>query len=161
MSLGGMARESVVRARTSATVAAAGTGAADDELRKARDGLAHYVPTEVVAFFVAALGIAHMIRGSVPEGGYLTLLAALVALGAVFSFVGIVAIYRNALDPPPPWRRSPWRKAAISCVAFVVWAFAMPGVLPVPWQQALAAIGALALTMVFHWFDRWIEAIPA
>ena len=156
MSLGGMARESVARARPSAAA-----GAADDELKKARDGLAHYVPTEVVAFFVAALGIAHMIRGSVPEGGYAALLGALVGLGAVFSFVGIVAIYRNALEPPPPWRRSPWRKAAISCVAFVAWAFAMPGVLPVPWQQALAAIGALALTMVFHWFDRWIEAISA
>jgi hypothetical protein len=159
MSLGGMARESIARARP--RTAAATTGAADDELRKAREGLAHYVPTEVVAFFVAALAIAHMIRGSVPEGGYTALLAALVVLGAAFSFVGIVAIYRNALDPPPPWRRSPWRKASISCLAFTVWAFAMPGVLPLPWQQALAAIGALALTMVFHWFDRWIEAIPA
>jgi len=156
MSLGGMARESVARARPSAAA-----GAADDELKKARDGLAHYVPTEVVAFFVAALGIAHMIRGSVPEQGYGALLGTLLALGAVFSFLGIVAIYRNALDPPPPWRRSPWRKASISCVAFVAWALAMPGVLPLPWQQALAAIGALALTMVFHWFDRWIEAIPA
>jgi len=159
MSLGGMARESVARAR--ARTAAAAAGSADDELRKARDGLAHYVPTEVVAFFVAALGIAHMVRGSLPEQGYRALLGTLLALGAVFSFAGIVAIYRNAFDPPPPWRRSPWRKACVSCLAFVVWALAMPGVLPVPWQQALAAIGALALTMVFHWFDRWIEAIPA
>ena len=157
MSLGGMARESVARARPRTT---AGT-ADDDALKKARDGLAHYVPTEVVAFFVAALGIAHMVRESVPEMGYRALLGTLLALGAVASFVGIVALYRNALDPPPPWRRSPWRKAAVSCVAFVVWALAMPGVLPAPWQQALAAIGALALTMVFHWFDRWIEAIPA
>jgi hypothetical protein len=159
MSLGGMARESIARARPCATAAA--TGATDDALKKARDGLAHYVPTEVVAFFVAALAIAHMIRGSVPERGYAALLAALVVLGAACSFVGIVAIYRNALDPPPSWRRSPWRKASISCLAFIAWAFAMPGVLPVAWQQALAAIGALALTMVFHWFDRWIETIPA
>ena len=158
MSLGGMARESVARARPRT---AAATTNADDELKKARDGLAHYVPTEVVAFFVAALGIAHMVRESVPEEGYRALLGTRRALGAVFSFGGIVAIYRNALDPPPPWRSSPWRKACVSCLAFVAWALAMPGVLAAPWQQALAAIGALALTMVFHWFDRWIEAIPA
>jgi drug/metabolite transporter (DMT)-like permease len=157
MSLGGMARESVARANSATTLAVAD----DDQLKKARDGLAHYVPTEVVAFFVAALGIAHMVRESVPDEGYRALLATLLALGAVFSFVGIVAIYRNALDPPPPWRRSPWRKASISCLAFVAWAFAMPGFLPAAWQQALAAIGALALTMVFHWFDRWIETMPA
>jgi hypothetical protein len=157
MSLGGMARESVARANAATTLAVAD----DASLKKARDGLAHYVPTEVVAFFVAALGIAHAAKDGIPERGFDALVWALVAVGAVFSFVGVVAIYRNALADPPPWRRSPWRKASISCLAFLVWALAMPGLLPAAWQQALAAIGALALTMVFHWFDRWIETIPA
>lgn len=157
MSLGGMARESVARAKPSAALSADD----EDRLKEARDGLAHYVPTEVVAFFIAALGIAHAAKEAIPEPAFCALVRALVAVGAVFSFVGVVAIYRNAMPAPPPWKRSPWRKAWVSCLAFVVWALAMPGLLPAAWQQALAAIGALALTMVFHWFDRWIETIPA
>ena len=161
MSLGGMARESVARMTSAGAKPAAGPSRGGDDFAKAREGLAHYVPTEVVAFFVTALGIANAARDGLSDEGYRALVAALVAAGAIFSFVGVVAIFRNALEPPPPWKRSPWRKAWVACLAFVLWALAMPGVLVAPWEQALAAIGALAVTLVFHWFDRWIETIPA
>lgn len=172
MSLQAMVAESRQRAGAKARGAQGGDdpgGKSNDELRKARDGIVHYVPTEVVGFYLAALSLVAAVQSDIPSSLSLTLRGAVfgpektvllicMALGTLLSFVGVVALYRNQKTPTPAFRQLPWRKASVSAIAFVLWSLAIPGLLP-PWLQALDAIAALFATYIFTWFDKWIEKI--
>lgn len=92
------------------------------------DRLVKYIPAEVVSLYLMGVGLIDSIRdGEV----YLWLLFLICLVGTFFYLQRVLKVYN-------------WKQLLISCVAFVVWAFALGGPFrEFNWYQQ--QLGALAL----------------
>jgi hypothetical protein len=93
----------------------------NSKVSSALEMLSRYIPTEVVALYLAALGIA-------PAAGWKT--APLYWIGVAANPIVLLLVYlsnaRKGRKPFPPVGQWPWWKAFAATVAFAIWALAIP-----------------------------------
>jgi hypothetical protein len=82
------------------------------------DRLLKYIPSDVVGVWLAGSGL---IRGQAEDGSRAGLLWLMFVVGVVFSFLWTRQQTRVEGKPPA------WRQIILSCLAFVVWVFAIGG----------------------------------
>jgi hypothetical protein len=134
--------------------AALGAAPATDSPKEAAGALAalaKYIPAESTAVFLAALGLVGAIENPAIEWlrWEWVVYVACASLTPTIVYLAARIVWRNS-SPPPTTSFSPpvWRMIA-STVAFLVWALAVPGVLPDKNLAVLASICAMLLSPAF------------
>ena len=113
--------------------------------------LAKYIPAETTGVFLAALGLVSAIENPTIEWLRWEWVVYLVCAGLTPTIVYLAAriVWRNSSSPPTTSFAPPvWRMIA-STAAFLVWALAVPGVLPNTDLAVLASICAMLVSPMF------------
>lgn len=136
--------ETVVETAEAALAAEKAPQKKANKAEKYLERVAKYIPSEIVAAYVAALGvIAKWVDGGARENAYM----------AVF-VLGLVAtpLYLSRFGDSS---KSKTMHLVISTIAFVVWAYSLGGAFKEPWQlynEGYAELAAIIFAMIAGFF---------
>jgi hypothetical protein len=138
------------RAALDATAPAQPASAAEKNL----DSLAKYIPAETTTAFLAALGLLGGVSldGKVPHLEWLLYAICALLTPALVYLSARVTWKSNATDGAP-FVLPVWRMVAAT-IAFLIWALAVPGLIPDKAFAALAAIGAILVSPIFFYVEK-------
>lgn len=135
------------------------TAATDDSgpVGKALEALTRYIPTEVVAIYMAALTSFPAMGISATKVFAIFVIATPVLL--LLTFLGNAKKASGTVPPPAKW---PYWKMAAATIAFGAWAVAIPGN-PIAPENSTAAMGvvAMAVSYVLSIAGNLFDAVPA
>lgn len=121
---------------------------------KSLASLAKYIPAETTTAFLAALGL---IRGVNPEGKVPYLEWLLYSICAVLTptlvYLSARVTWKSNKTAGSSFVIPAWRMVAAT-IAFLIWALAVPGLIPDKTFAALAAIGAILVSPIFYYVEK-------
>jgi len=116
----------------------------------ALNALAKYIPAETTTAFLASLGLLAAIDG--PSSGGVPLAwvvyATCAVLTPVFVYLSARVTWQSAASKPATFATPVWRMSA-AALAFLVWALAVPGMLPDKGTVLFASVGAILVSPLF------------
>jgi hypothetical protein len=125
------------------------------DIRGRFDLLTKYIPAETITLFVAAIGAMATIQSQFPGVGMLHLYIAFGALTPLIVFAIALGTHKQAGGGTaffPPY----WRMAAAT-IAYLVWAYSVPGMAEGDAAQILASLGALLISTILSLLEPIFE----
>ena len=147
--------------RTRQQPSAAGDSSASDRaVGEATRAIVAYIPAEIVAVYVAAIGVIY-VPGAKPAGGQWLLMWVILALTPFTIWATYALKNKNVTGLLPVRPHSwPWLQMILASAAFELWAFSLPGS-PFDnfswYKPALGSVALLIGTFLIGWIASLVE----